>query len=212
MKTPLYKVVVWGGILTVLALAQYYAAVTVQQPLFLLKLFAVLFFVMTPLIIHEMGHWAMLHRYKVPVKSIHLGLGLSFLKIGKLDLKILPIGAAIEPEPTSYAQIPPLKKIKVALAGPIASALYAMLCYGLAFYSEDALTKSTLTYIAHFNAILFFANILPIPPLDGFHIMIQYYNHKKDPIPHTYHRLFNRIGNGLVYGVGFLAIGSVLFK
>ena len=212
MTNKIYKMGMWAAALAVVGALQYYAGVSLNQPFFLIKLTAVLFFIATPLIIHEMGHWAMLHRYKVPIRSVHLGMGPSFLKLGKLDLKLLPIGAAIEPEPEEYAAVPPIRKIKVAIAGPIASAIYAALCYGLALATIDPLTAKTLMYIAHFNAILFVANIVPIPPLDGFHILVQYYNHIQDPIPVKYHRMFNRIGNGVVYGVGFFALGSVFFK
>lgn len=169
---------------------------------------------LSPLLIHELGHWALLRRNGVPVTEAWIGLGPVILRLGRLRVGLLPIGAAVLPEPQAFDRIAPLTKVWVALAGPIASFAYgvALLAMALALPgTADHSTAKLLIPIASLSFFLGGLNLVPVPPLDGFQAYRYWREHKLQPFPEKVQSLATRFGNGLVYGIGFFALGRVFF-
>lgn len=174
-------------------------------------LFAVLL-VLSPLLIHELGHWALLRRANVPVVQTWIGLGPAIAHIGKLRIGMLPIGAAVMPESKSYFALSPMQRVWIALAGPIASFGYGALLVAIVYLLPQGtghLSFELLLPVAYLNFFLGCLNLLPIPPLDGFQAYRFWREHQGRPIPAPIERLALRLGNGLVYGIGFFVLAKV---
>lgn len=96
--------------------------------------------------------------------------------------------------------------IKIALAGPISNALLAMLLtivYSLLIflrvfnYSETSVfLRDMLTYAILINWGLFVFNLIPIPPLDGSHLI----THPLRKYPNIYLGLY-RYGTMVLFGI-----------
>lgn len=164
--------------------------------------------VLTPLLIHELGHWAVLHRNKISVKEVWLGLGPVLFRWKGMRVGMLPIGAAVVPEPEKYKALPPLTRFWVATAGPIASLLYGLvLCAFIFLFNGSSGGKlDILLPLVYINFVLAGVNALPIPPLDGFQAFQAWREHKQRPLAANVTRLAFRLGNGFIYGVGFFVI------
>lgn len=167
-------------------------------------------YALTPLIFHEMGHWVVLKRYGVPVQEYWLGLGPAFMHLKKLRVGMLPIGGAVVPEPDKYATLSDKQKFWVAAGGPLASVIYGVAAMGLYLALAHTPGAEILRSIALLNFVLAGINALPIPPLDGFQVLAHWRASKGNPIPPTVLGYAHRVGNGLVYGIGFMILGSVL--
>jgi Zn-dependent protease len=86
--------------------------------------------------------------------------------------------------------------LKIAVAGPLSNALLAMLLsVGFAIWMKSitydySRVNSTIyeifRYAIYINWSLFIFNLIPIPPLDGSHLVLQYF--KK--YPDVYHALY----------------------
>lgn len=171
-----------------------------------------IFLTISPLVLHEMGHWAMLARYRVPVNQYWLGLGPAIFKWGKLRVGMLPIGGAVVPDEAGYRALKPAQRFAVALAGPVASALYgAALLLGWYCYQQEAYAD-VLHLIALGNFMLAGLNLLPVPPLDGFQALCSWLEMRKKPLTTQTLGWACRAGNGLVYGVGFMVLGLALLR
>lgn len=167
---------------------------------------------LTPLIFHEVGHWVALRRLDVEVKEYWLGLGPAVLKWGRLRVGLLPIGGAVVPDPLPYAALTHKERMQVALAGPAASLLYGVIAL-LVFYGSVGLQGvQGLKSIAMLNFLLAAVNLVPIPPLDGFQALSSWMEHRKTPFSNSTLNITARLGNGLVYGVGFFVLGMTLIR
>jgi membrane-associated protease RseP (regulator of RpoE activity) len=175
-------------------------------------LFLATFLVLAPLIIHEMGHWVALHRYGVPVREYWLGLGPLIFKLKRFRVGMLPIGGALVPEPEAYAKLGPKQKLIVALAGPFASLLYGVVFLGAALVNQTIVSGEVLFMISNLSFALAAINLLPIPPLDGFQAWASWRELRNVPLSSKTLAAAHRIGSGLVYGVGFLALGFVVIR
>ncbi|MFH1644223.1 MAG: site-2 protease family protein [bacterium] len=100
--------------------------------------------------------------------------------MGLLFLLIFRVGWA-KPVPFNYNNFkrPKLYSILTGLAGPVANFILAIVCFILIrFFPEHffpmALTKSFIQILeatAYINVMLGVFNLLPIPPLDGSHVI-----------------------------------------
>lgn len=177
-------------------------------------LYVATFLVVTPLLFHEMGHWALLSRYHVPIRKIYLGMGLPLIQWKRIQIGLLPIGGAVEPDPEKFAALTEKQKMHVAIAGPVASAIYAALIFVVYWYTKNTPNHNMigLYWIGWLNLMLALINLLPIPPLDGFLFYQQWRLSRGKPVPLITQKLMTRLGHGLMYGFGFFIIASVLFK
>lgn len=180
--------------------------------IYIFNLFCAIFILLTPILFHEVGHWLFLKKSKVPVKEVWLGLGPVILNCKKLKIGMLPLGAAVVPCPIQFEKISPMEKIKIALAGPAFSLLYALICLIIWFFNinEDYAFKGFL-WLAWLNVVIAFLNLLPIPPLDGFRAVVHYREHVNKPINEKTLSMAYRAGNGFLYGVGFFVLGLYFF-
>jgi membrane-associated protease RseP (regulator of RpoE activity) len=170
-----------------------------------------LLLLISPIVFHEMGHWVLLHRYGVPVTQFWFGLGPVIVQWGSLRIGMLPIGGAVVPEPTQYALLSAVQRMNVALAGPLASAIYGtVLLIASHLYGARAggVGLSLLAYINYWLALF---NLIPIPPLDGFHALVSWHEKKGEPFPSWLLTLAHRVGNGFMYGLGFYVLFTLFW-
>lgn len=171
-----------------------------------------IFLVVAPLIFHEMGHWVALHRYGVPVTQYWIGLGPSIFRWKSIRIGMLPVGGAVVPDTAKYLTLQGRQKMVVALAGPAASLLYGAVAWCTWLLNQEYKSAAALLDIAYLNFLLAGANLLPIPPLDGFQAWTAWREGNGIALSEKAVILAQRAGSGLVYGVGFMALGLVFFK
>jgi membrane-associated protease RseP (regulator of RpoE activity) len=163
------------------------------------------------LVFHEMGHWALLRRYGVRVREYWLGLGPVVLRMGSLRVGMLPIGAAVVPQAQAYAALEPRQRMYVALAGPAASALYGMALGLAALAGLQTPGMPGLLLLAGLNLFIAALNVLPVPPLDGFQALAAWRESRGRPFAPAALGWAYRLGNGVIYGVGFLVLFKIFF-
>ncbi|MBU0625453.1 site-2 protease family protein [Patescibacteria group bacterium] len=84
--------------------------------------------------VHELGHFLMMRRNGIQVDEFSIGFGPKvFSWVGRngttYNLRALPLGGFVQPRqngPTSMAEAKPWVKFKVAIAGSVMNALFAM--------------------------------------------------------------------------------------
>ncbi len=168
--------------------------------------------VLSPLVVHEMGHWAVLHRYRVPVIQYWLGLGPALLHLGSLRIGMLPIGGAVVPEPQAWGALAPRSKMWVALAGPLLSLAYALVLLGAWYLLPVAHGWDALLGVAGLSAFIAVVNLVPVPPLDGFQALAAWREDRGVPFSARTMHVAHRLGAGMVYGVGFFVLAKVFFR
>lgn len=99
---------------------------------------------------HEFGHALAARRLKLPLERIHL-----YLFGGMAELKQRPVR--------------PVEELVIALAGPLASIVFAMLAWILAEVTHPGNNEIVLVlqFVFYMNLLLCLFNLLPIFPLDG---------------------------------------------
>ena len=151
----------------------------------------------SPLLLHEIGHWAIMHRLHIPLTSISLGLGPTLFTLPThtpIHINLLPIGAAITPNPIQWTSTPNPLKLLSTLSGPIFNIFAAFGLFVLNSYFPHALCS--LLFKLHLYIGLF--NLLPIPPLDGY-LAISHLYHIYNP-----HKPFSQ--SNLHYTLVYLSI------
>lgn len=174
-----------------------------------MSLIVALFLVGFSLIAHEMGHWVVLRRLQVPVTQWWFGLGPSIFKWGRVHIGLFPIGASVVPEPTLYAKLSSRARMAVALGGPIGSALYGLSLLEAASRVSIPIGQHGLEALAMANFMIALFNMIPIPPLDGFHLLDALLEHVGRPLSTKAKDVCYRVGNGVVYGLSFFALARL---
>ncbi|MBC1771197.1 site-2 protease family protein [Listeria welshimeri] len=74
-----------------------------------------------------------------------------------------------------------LGSVLVSLAGPISNLLLAIVGVGLyalflnySFFTYGSITETFLMIFVELNLVLFVFNLIPIPPLDGYQILVEF--------------------------------------
>ena len=105
---------------------------------------------------------------------------------------------------------PKTDTLKIAVSGPVSNALFAMVLSGLfvilyKFFNVNYYSIATeiFIYAIYINWGLFIFNLLPVPPLDGSHLLLAYF--KKYPA--LYNGLY-KYGSYLFLGVIILSLVS----
>jgi membrane-associated protease RseP (regulator of RpoE activity) len=169
------------------------------------------FLVVFSLIAHEMGHWVILRRLNVPILECWLGLGPALFRWRRFRIGMLPIGASLYPEPTHYQALSARQRMAVALGGPVGSALYGLALLIAATQIHFPVARHGIETLAVANFTIALFNMLPIPPLDGFHMLDSLCEHLRRPLSAKAKSMSYRLGNGLVYGLGFFVLARGFF-
>jgi membrane-associated protease RseP (regulator of RpoE activity) len=123
----------------------------------------------TPLLFHELGHWFVLYRLKIPVAEFGFGFGPRLFQIRRFCWRAFPLGAYVAPERESYLAASPESRLRVALGGPVANFGYAAALGITVVSAAPALPgRIGLLDLAALNLAVGFINLIPVPPLDGW--------------------------------------------
>jgi len=133
---------------------------------------------------------------------------LAFVLIGFGWAKPVPVN------PSNFKR-PRLYDVLVSLAGPVSNFLIALVVILIQFIINKANGGNygtlpgivpVLHYIAYFNIAFFFLNLLPIPPLDGYHILKSFLGPKYN----NFFRIYERYGILILLGFVFF-LGTYFF-
>jgi len=94
--------------------------------------------------------------------------------LGAILIFIALIGWAkpVQWNPRNVNIDPKLASILVALAGPVSNLFLAALALSMSDYLPSTfIVQQTLKFFVQINVLLFVFNLLPIPPLDGSHVL-----------------------------------------
>lgn len=164
------------------------------------------------LVVHETGHWAMLTRYGVKTSEYWIGAGYRLLKIKKICIGLFPIGAGIHPVTAEFNALSPIQRTAVALAGPAASFIYTVMLAAAANSMPAGPAGDSLLLLAQLNVLIAMFNLLPIPPLDGWVAVTSFAEHHGSRLSEKWERRAGRIGNGVIYGIGFFVLWGMAVK
>lgn len=122
--------------------------------LFLLMFgFKLAIIIMVSIFFHELAHTLVARKYN--------------LSKDKINFNFLFGGAAMKKD---IIKITPIKRLKIAIAGPVSHLFLIIISFIVALFSPEIF----LNFISEFivlNFMFFFLNLLPILPLDGFHVL-----------------------------------------
>lgn len=131
---------------------------------------------------HEVGHLVAAKALHIPVKLIAFGLGptlwrRSFANGVRFEWRLVPVGMAVglpgRRSETGEDRRSWKQDLTVAAGGPFASLLLMAALIVLAvFIRSDPATQSWLIATAAVSLLLAFYNLLPLPGLDGGHILV----------------------------------------
>jgi Zn-dependent protease len=154
----------------------------IQDITYLIASFVVLIF---SIVIHEVAHGSMAYALGDMTAKMQGRLSLNPIKhIDLIGTIILPLGLVLinspvvfgwaKPVPVNFLNLKDKKwgALKVALAGPVTNLIIAILC-GLVirlFVLPEGMFL-ILWLAVFYNVLLAIFNLIPIPPLDGSHIL-----------------------------------------
>lgn len=167
-----------------------------------------IFLIGMSLVFHEMGHWVPLRLYNQKIDEFGVGFGPLLVSFGKFKVRMLPWGCYLNPSKDWESGISPKKQLVIVLGGPVANIIYALALYAGANSLESG--GPGLKTLADLNILLALFNLFPIPPLDGWGALVAIGKILGHPLEPSTIWLANKVGNGLVYGFGFLLLGLVL--
>jgi Zn-dependent protease len=145
-----------------------------SHPIYFLRIVCIVIISIT---VHELAHgFAALNQgdntplkagHMTPNPVVHMGWeSIIFLCIAGIAWGEMPVN------PYKFRS-PKLGNILVSAAGPLSNLALGILCMGLLAISEHIriISKEFFYLAAETNLMLFMFNLLPIPPLDGFHLI-----------------------------------------
>ena len=144
-------------------------------------------FIMIFALIHELGH---------------LMAGI-FLKLKPKSLNFMPFGISLTFETYGYKKLIEIKKILIAVAGPLTNLIICVITMFLHINSE---TKQIIIYS---NLLIALFNLIPIYPLDGGRILKNIFRFKYDKMKSD--RIVNKISNTLIILATALSSVGILY-
>lgn len=145
------------------------------------------------IVFHEFAHAVVARRYGIPMKGITL-----FIFGGVAEMTREPPNAKSE--------------FMMAIAGPAASVLVALTCFGIDFVAEAGgwplPVRAVIGYLAWINLILVVFNLVPAFPLDGGRILRSILWAVKDNL-HWATRISSALGGA--FGFLLIILGVVSF-
>lgn len=182
-----------------------------SNPIFYVRVVAIL---IISICLHELGHGIAaisqgddtpsIKGHMTPNPIVHMGVhSLFFLAIAGIAWGQMPVN------PSKFNS-PKWGSILVSAAGPLTNLALGFLAIILIKITlfltlSEIVSLDFLFIIARFNFALCLFNLLPIPPLDGFHIASELFPNLK-PIGHS------QIGLALFMMLFVSGIGTLLFK
>lgn len=172
---------------------------------------AVAAIILVALPVHEMAHAAMAVQLGDPTPRMQGRYTFNPLAhidpIGAVLIAITGFGWAkpVQWDPRNIDVDIRLGTILVAAAGPVSNLLLAICAVFLVQFAPIPMLERFLTFFVWINVLLFVFNLIPIPPLDGSHILFAL-------LPGTNFELrmaLNRYGFLILMGTIFLA-GSII--
>ncbi|MEH2068707.1 MAG: site-2 protease family protein [Nostoc sp.] len=167
----------------------------ITEPIYFFRIIIIVIFSIT---LHELAHgWAAMSQGdNTPQKTGHLTLN-PIVHMGKesiIFLCLMGIAWGQMPVNPSKFRSPKLGNILVSAAGPLSNLtlgiLFIVMLKLLSNLSFSGLFSIEFLYLAaRINLTLFVFNLLPIPPLDGFHVFSEIFP-KLKPLEHTQFGLF----------------------
>ena len=121
---------------------------------------------------HELGHTLAARRLRVSVSRVVIGIGPSLLRVGRLDVRLLPALGFADVVGGMHA-LDQRRRSLIAIAGPAASAVL-----GIGLVGVSLVSSGHVAAVAHAVGIMNIGiagfNLLPIPLLDGWHVVERY--------------------------------------
>ncbi|MEH2176496.1 site-2 protease family protein [Nostoc sp.] len=185
----------------------------ITNPIHFFRIVVIVIFSIT---LHELAHgWAAMSQGdNTPEQTGHLTLN-PVVHMGKesiIFLCLMGIAWGQMPVNPSKFRSGKLGNILVSAAGPLSNLalgiLFIMMLKILANLSLSGLFSAEFIYLAaRINLTLFLFNLLPIPPLDGFHVFSEIFPQLK-PLEYTQFGLFAMMVLFIVPGFG-IGLGGI---
>ncbi|WP_414572576.1 site-2 protease family protein [Nostoc sp. CCY 9925] len=189
------------------------------EPIYFFRIIIIVIFSIT---LHELAHgWAAMSQGdNTPQKTGHLTLN-PVVHMGKesiIFLCLMGIAWGQMPVNPSKFRSPKLGNILVSAAGPLSNLalgiLFIVVLKLLGNLSLSGLFSVEFIYLAaRINLILFLFNLLPIPPLDGFHVFSEIFP-KLKPLENTQFGLFAMMLLFIIpeFGIGLSSIADLVIR
>lgn len=145
----------------------------------------------------EIYGWIMLFAFIHELGHMFAGI---ILKLKPKSLSFMPFGISVTFETYEYKKMIEIKKILVAIAGPLTN---LMICIVAIFLHIDLATKALIIYS---NILIALFNLIPIYPLDGGRILKGTIRLNNQEIESD--RIVNKISNILI--IILTAIASIV--
>lgn len=167
---------------------------------------SVIMLFLSPLFIHELGHWVALKLYRIPILETGIGFGPRLFRIKGFAVRPILFGAYVIPVPETFRASGSYKRLVAAVAGPAANFLYAAILMLVVAARHGQYGNTGLLAVAVLSAALGVINLIPVPPLDGWVILENFLDIMGKPLSPTASDMARRLGSGLVYGLAALFI------
>ncbi|MFN6517510.1 MAG: site-2 protease family protein [Nostoc sp. CreGUA01] len=189
------------------------------EPIYFFRIIIIVVFSIT---LHELAHgWAAMSQGdNTPQKTGHLTLN-PVVHMGKesiIFLCLMGIAWGQMPINPSKFRSPKLSNILVSAAGPLSNLTLGILFIVLLklFFNPNLSGLFSVEFLylaARINLTLFLFNLLPIPPLDGFHVFSEIFP-KLKPLENTHFGLFAMMLLFIIpeFGIGLTGIADLVIR